>query len=388
MSVNNNRIFGLDALRAFAVLSVVYGHGYFLINKTVTQEIYFLPLLDGVTIFFVLSGFLIGRILLRIITNDDFHGKMLLNFWLRRWFRTLPNYFLVLIFLVISNLYIGLPQPDTLVRYFIFSQNITLPHPDFFPEAWSLAVEEWFYLIIPVPLYLFTKSKKINKRRIILLWIAIVIFLVTAFRCYRAYHFGYLTLSDWDLSLRRQVLTRLDSLMYGVLGAYISLYIPSLWHKVANMGFLLGIFILLCNKLFFSLIAFHSYSLFYYNYFVLTLDAIGTLLILPKLSVMEREIDWITKTITFVSVISYSMYLLHLSLVQLIILPVIMSKLTELHWYFAQHILLTKYIMYWVITIIGSFFLYHYFERPMTSLRDRYNTGSQAAVTAFKNHDA
>jgi len=65
-----------------------------------------------VTVFFVLSGFLIGRILLRTIDRQDFNGHLLAQFWVRR-----------------------------------------------FDEAWSLSIEEWFYLSIPIPLYLSTKLR-------------------------------------------------------------------------------------------------------------------------------------------------------------------------------------------------------------------------------------
>lgn len=384
MLAHNNRIFGLDVLRAFAVLCVVYGHGYRLIDHAIPSEIYKLPVFDGVTMFFVLSGFLIGRILLRTIAKDDFNGKMLIEFWIRRWFRTIPNYLLVLTFLIIVNYLSSQAQPGALIRYFFFSQNIASPHPDFFPEAWSLTVEEWFYLLTPIPLYLSTKLRKIDRRNLILFWIAGVILSVTAFRFYRAYHFGYLTVDDWDISLRKQVLTRLDSLMYGVFGAYVSLYHPNLWHKAANKGFLAGIIFLLCDKFFFSF----THSLFYLNYFKLTLAAVGTLLLLPRLSALKRNTGWAVNTITFISLISYSMYLLNLTPVQGVILPVVMRNLPHLYWRFGQHIILIQYIMYWVITLAGSFLLYHYFERPMTALRERYHTRGQTMVTAFIDQDA
>ena len=92
----HNRIYGLDILRAFAILFVLYSHAFFLIMDHVNERVYNLLSLDGVTLFFVLSGFLIGGILIRTIENKGFGFKELLNFWTRRWFRTLPNYFLML----------------------------------------------------------------------------------------------------------------------------------------------------------------------------------------------------------------------------------------------------------------------------------------------------
>ena len=138
MGNNAGRVFGLDVLRALAVLFVVYGHGYSLVGGDIPVTLYLLPSLDGVTIFFVLSGFLIGRILLRTVAKDDFNGQMLVQFWIRRWFRTLPNYFAVLIFLVIAFNLLESPPPDGLIRYFLFSQNIACTHPKLSSIAWSL----------------------------------------------------------------------------------------------------------------------------------------------------------------------------------------------------------------------------------------------------------
>lgn len=390
MFAHNKRVFGLDALRAFAILIVVFEHGYSATFGVNTEGIYGLPIIDGVAMFFVLSGFLIGRILLKMIAKDDFNGKMLIEFWVRRWFRTLPNYFLVLTLLVIFIYLSGYPQPDAAVQYFFFSQNLVSPHPSFFPEAWSLAVEEWFYLITPIPLYLTTKLRKVDRRHLMLFWITAVILSVTAFRIYRVYNFGYLTFNDWDYAIRTQVLTRLDSLMFGVLGAYTSLYNPELWGKAAKKGFIVGISLLLFDKLYY--IATHS--IFYLNHLTLTLTSVGTLLLLPKLSTMKRNSDWIVRTITFISLISYSVYLLNLTPVLHIILPVVMRNLMALSWHFNKHAIPIQYIipmisiMYLIITLTASFFLYQYFELPMTALRNKFHPHDKPVVAAFTDSEA
>lgn len=385
MFVHDKRVFGLDALRAFAILIVVFVHGYSAAFKVGTEGIYNLPILDGVAMFFVLSGFLIGRILLKMTAKDNFNSKMLVEFWVRRWFRTLPNYFLVLTILVIFINLSGYSQPDAMAQYFFFSQNFASPHPSFFPEAWSLSVEEWFYLITPIPLYLATKLRKIDRCHLMLFWIMTVIILVMVFRVYRVHHFGYSTFNDWDYAMRTQVLTRLDSLMFGVLGAYTSLYKTELWNKVAGRGFIVGIALLAFDRLFYMA----THSIFYLNYFTLSLTSAGTLLLLPKLSTMKCNAVWLVRAVTFISLISYSMYLLNLTPVLHIIVPVVMNNLMKLFWHFNQHEIPTQYIIpmalmvYLIITLTASFFLYQYFERPMTALRDKFYTRSTSRVTAF-----
>ena len=65
--MNNNTIrnFGLDLFRTLAILLVVLSHGKFLLNGTVLENFPYVKMLDGVDLFFVLSGFLIGGILLK-----------------------------------------------------------------------------------------------------------------------------------------------------------------------------------------------------------------------------------------------------------------------------------------------------------------------------------
>lgn len=378
-----HRIFGLDLLRAIAILSVVFGHGYVLTDRTFSDETYSIPVLDGVAMFFVLSGFLIGRILLRTIAEDDFDGRMLLRFWIRRWFRTIPNYLLVLVIIITFYHVLGLPQPEGLLKYFSFSQNISTPHPAFYPEAWSLTVEEWFYLIVPLPIFLVIMLTKIDRRKAILIWIGAVIVSVTVFRIYRVQHVGYSTFSAWDDNLRKQVVTRLDSLMFGVLAAYLSIYKVTVWRCFSGPGFWLGLCVLLFNKFFW----YATHSMFYLNYFNLTLTSVGTFLILPKMSNIERRRGWLVVAVTSVSLISYSMYLINLTLVQLLILPLVVPFLVSINGIFREHIYITQYFTYWFLTLSGSAILYLYFERPMTAIRERFYVRGHKTPTAFAEHE-
>ncbi|KNB60135.1 acyltransferase family protein [Chryseobacterium sp. Hurlbut01] len=99
IEIQQNRIFGLDILRAAAILFVMITHT----NNFMLRDIYFYAkmIYDGVGIFFVLSGFLIGRILIIQLEEHQCNMKNLLHFWMKRWSRTLPNYFLFLFLLII-----------------------------------------------------------------------------------------------------------------------------------------------------------------------------------------------------------------------------------------------------------------------------------------------
>ncbi|MFM2201235.1 MAG: hypothetical protein RL040_435, partial [Bacteroidota bacterium] len=143
----SSRVIGLDILRSIAILTVVLEHGEYLLPKrfhSIYGRINFIHI-DGVSIFFVLSGFLIGGILIKTIHKTDFTKQDLLQFWIRRWFRTLPNYLLILLIVLAARLLIFRDFGEFNYTYFIFLQNAFSAHPAFFAEAWSLSVEEWFY---------------------------------------------------------------------------------------------------------------------------------------------------------------------------------------------------------------------------------------------------
>jgi peptidoglycan/LPS O-acetylase OafA/YrhL len=365
------RKYGLDILRALAILFVVYGHGRHIVYEYYYNKIYDLPVLDGVSIFFVLSGFLIGGILIKIINQTDLSKNDLFKFWLRRWFRTLPNYYLVLFTLIVIEYSYGLTQgqmiPATIYKYFIFFHNFYTPSPGFFPEAWSLSVEEWFYLLIPLFLFLTWHFTNLDRKQIIQLWIFTIIIGVTLFRTASAIHYNVSSIEVWDLYLRKEVITRLDSIMFGFLGAYLAYYKSSIWDKYKNIFFGIGLFLLISQKLYTFIF---DEDFFYLNYFSFTITSIGTLLLLPKLDTVQKGSGLIYRFFTFISIISYAMYLLHLSLIQKNLIPLLFSGL-----YTADNLSLTliKYLSYWTLTILLSYLLYKYYENPMTKLREKFS---------------
>lgn len=359
----HKRIYGLDILRAIAITYVMHVHGKSFLEPHINYSWYGWLMIDGVDLFFVLSGFLIGGILLRTIAEGTFTAKKLWQFWIRRWFRTLPNYFLVLIVLISSyQLFMG-DACERPYEYFLFIQNFNKPHPSFFSAAWSLSVEEWFYLLVPAGFFILLKIQKNNRQKMILSWICLVIIAVVSYRTYRVYNLQ--PGEDYDLPIRREVLTRLDSIMYGVLGAYISYYYKELWLKRVNLSFFTGLVILFGSRIY------SDYNLQFNWYGLFIANGIGTLLLLPRLSTITGGRGIAYRSFTLISIVSYSMYLLNQRL------HFVVTKL------FAKAGLDTEknmvagiaaYIAFWLLTIGCSYLLYRYFEKPMTKLRDRFRS--------------
>ncbi|WP_299114298.1 acyltransferase [uncultured Winogradskyella sp.] len=366
IQLNPNRIFGLDILRALAIIFVVLGHGNSLIFEKPPKLVQFL-IFDGVSIFFVLSGFLIGRILIKELSKSKINYKTILNFWIRRWFRTLPNYYLILFTLFTLNyIFNNNFSLFNYKRYFLFAQNLYYKHPYFFSEAWSLSVEEWFYLLIPLLIFFLIKIFKISIPKAIIIIVFGIIIGVTFFR-FQRYSLDIIDdLTSWDRLLRKQVFTRLDSLMYGIIGAYVYIYFFNFWKKTKIVFFISGIILLITMQL--NLLDFKSFGL-YHCVFSFSFTSLGTLFLLPYLSLFKKGKGLFYKTITYISLISYSMYLVNLKVVKKWILSNINLEFIQT---FDMNLYLgLRYMLFWSLTILLSVLIYKYFEMPMTNLRDK-----------------
>jgi peptidoglycan/LPS O-acetylase OafA/YrhL len=160
--MHTHRNFGLDLARALAISMVFLSHGVTALDT----------LGVGVDLFFLLSGFLIGRIYLR--SQADAHDKpgtfTLWGFWSARWFRTLPPYLAALgLFALAQPHFQNNPVHPC---YLLFLQNY-LGMAGFGP-SWSLCVEEHFYLALP--LLGFLALRFIGRKQ--LLWLLPVLALV------------------------------------------------------------------------------------------------------------------------------------------------------------------------------------------------------------------
>lgn len=356
-----NRIFGLDILRAAAILFVLYSHGQPLIAPFVDQKITNMFNLDGVTLFFVLSGFLIGRILLKIYFKEEpLTWKDLWSFWVRRWFRTVPPFFIMLLILMSVGLMKGQFSHISFHNYFLFIQNLWYPHPNFFPEAWSLSVEEWFYLSFPLLLFLGAILLKLRSRAAFLFTVGCFFLLGFSYRTYITLDMmneGVFIGKIYDLHLRKVVLSRVDSMMFGVLAAYIYYFHKDFWTKHRQASFMLGLVFLYLYKKF----PFGHYE-FIWGVLSFTMLSIGTFLMLPQLNAIKVGKGIWAKLIVAISVSSYSMYLVNLSFSHMI------------RAYLPQDTMLLSYFsfaLYLFLCFIVSALAYQFIERPILKFRDR-----------------
>jgi peptidoglycan/LPS O-acetylase OafA/YrhL len=243
----------LDGMRGLAISLVLFHHLWpWEWSTTVSKALSKVSAISwfGVDLFFVLSGFLITGILL----DQRSRPKYFVNFLARRTLRIFPAYFLFLAicflvlpafmasqgwatdeidhsrddiwwYLLYGSNYLW-SRTDPVVASLIGSSAAIAQTPDFLALTWSLAVEEQFYLVWPLLVFVFWR--RLSKPIIVLVISAILIRL-----------FLVLTVQEWSVASYMSLFARVDSLALGAALAYYarsSRFRPIVWDRVAFFG--------------------------------------------------------------------------------------------------------------------------------------------------------
>jgi peptidoglycan/LPS O-acetylase OafA/YrhL len=368
MTNSNPRVFGLDLMRAMAICMVLCSHILWIYrpNDGLIKQLFALFGFLGVEFFFVLSGFLIGKILYSIYIKDDYTIKSAFYFLRRRWYRTLPNYYLVLIINIIISTSLGYSIPK-LGLYFIFLQNGFSKMATFFPESWSLSVEEWAYLILPISLLTFSfLFKPKNKNRFFLLIIVLLIMLFIGLKIGHQINTKITTLDEWNESVKAVMIYRLDAIFIGVLCAWISIHYQKYWAKFKFHSALIGLLIMIFMYFGMGLLRiFPETHPFVWNVIYLPLASLSIAFYMPFFSQLETSIGIIKKPIEFISKISYSIYLFHYSVILQLIMLIVDRENTSL---FQFHMITAFYL---ITLIVISYVCYRFYEKPIMDFRDK-----------------
>jgi peptidoglycan/LPS O-acetylase OafA/YrhL len=138
---------GLDTLRALAILLVFVYHYRVFVSREAGFGLFSIVGWVGVDLFFVLSGYLIaGQLLAGTVRG---RALSLPAFYARRALRTLPLFWAVLAAYCLFPAAMGGREPPPLWRFLTFTQNFGLQPGTAFSHAWSLCIEEQFYLVLP-----------------------------------------------------------------------------------------------------------------------------------------------------------------------------------------------------------------------------------------------
>jgi peptidoglycan/LPS O-acetylase OafA/YrhL len=194
----------LDILRCIAILLVIsrhYGHPGLLGR----------PGWAGVDLFFVLSGFLISGLL---FGEYQCRGAIdVKRFWIRRAFKIYPAFYALMIFVFVVCVATGQLSRNFLSDLF-FLQDYIKPIAE---HGWSLAVEEKFYLALPIVLLVMMRGKNRRDPFAAIPYLFVALFAA----CLALRIHGLLHFTTWD-SIDRPAHLRIDSLFAGVTLGYFN----------------------------------------------------------------------------------------------------------------------------------------------------------------------
>jgi peptidoglycan/LPS O-acetylase OafA/YrhL len=226
------RMPGLDLLRAIAVVWTMLFHS-FLVGG-LGDDWSWLSRFGwmGVDLFFVLSGFLIGsQVLKPLASSGRFSFR---DFYMRRAFRILPAFFAVLALYLLWPGFREAPGMEPWWKFAGFFMNLSIDYTNHtaFSHAWSLCVEEHFYLLFPLLAVVLLRRPS---AKIFVAVCVIIVAMGVVLRTGTWLHFDTLGSDrNWFVeNLYYPTWNRLDGLLAGVILAVWKTYRPQRWARAA-----------------------------------------------------------------------------------------------------------------------------------------------------------
>ena len=226
----DNRYPALHGLRVIAILSVLQIHvtyilaGDFMGRRNDLLDLRFITesywIFFGMDLFFMLSGFLIGSILLRSLQLEG--TQNIRRFYLRRIFRTFPSYWVVLTVLALTIPLTEMQRHNLRLEY-LYATNFASLRPQTVTMVWgwSLALEEQFYLAVPLLFFVLHRLRSDRARfgLLLVLWaLGPIIRLLIYLRGNGGEPWSYY---DLHLALYFRTHTRFDTLVAGILLVFV-----------------------------------------------------------------------------------------------------------------------------------------------------------------------
>lgn len=355
---SKNRIEGLDLMRSIAILLVLFYHAWIFLSPFFQKlGMLFFMGFWGVELFFVLSGFLVGGIFIKkyIDHQKDITHSFILSFWKKRWLRTIPIYLFALLLNYIVLSFILKVKIDFPFKYFLFLQNLDSAHPSFFPEAWSLAIEEWFYILLPI----FFLYKNVPKNFLGVLYTILLMIAVYTLVRFLNTDINSFDIVEWDKSVRKVVINRLDSILYGVL-MFVFIYFKSEYIKANRYKlFVVGLSGVILSYLFFYL----KTSTLFNQVFFLSTTSLSFSLLIPFFYYFKFKSKSIKNISLYISITSYSLYLMHYTLIFRII-----NNFIVVDTLLKAFIITFSYI---ILSISFSTFIYYFVEKRFIDLKNK-----------------
>lgn len=352
---------GLDRLRAWAITFVFLFHYVILSGGQPAWLADWASFgWSGVDLFFVLSGFLISSQLFIYIRDSGFFS--IRTFVIRRGFRILPAYLVVLALYFLFPIFREKEALSPLWKFLTFTQNfgLNLVRCGTFSHCWSLCVEEHFYFLFPLSLLMLLKAGKWKLALPLLLSLLSMTILIR----YAVYQYLYLPESGsdtaaifWYQHIYYPTYTRLDGLFWGVLLAAGLIFRPvSIGRLLKYPGLLLlaGLGMLtvawfICIDSFGFAASVFGFGLVAVGYALITAASIA-----PQ-TWFSTNIGWLPRHLARYS---FAIYLTHKSVIHLVRLGLEAYEMSE------EFMLLVCCVSCW----LAGAFLYYLVERPFQKI--------------------
>jgi peptidoglycan/LPS O-acetylase OafA/YrhL len=368
------RVHGLDTLRALAIVLVVLHHYVLFVAPRDTfgwlGEIGWV----GVDLFFALSGYLIGNQIFAAMRSAQ--GFSPARFYLRRLLRTLPNYYVVLaLYFLWPAFQNGQPLPP-LWKFLTFTQNLKLEPGTAFSHAWSLSIEEQFYLLLPAAALLVASLRRSLRWAWTGLALAVAAGMLTRGWLWRELVDANASeLHNYYKFIYYSSLCRCDELLAGVALALVKNYHVRQWQRITAYGNLA-----LAGGVALGTLAF---SLFLADHFGFAMTVLGypmlalsfSLLVVAALSGDSLLCSTRVPGAGALARWSYAIYLTHKQVC--IMAAPVLQKLG----YGPQSPLAIGVML--ALGVLSGWLLYRLVETPFMALRRRVAPTSQAAPGAL-----
>jgi peptidoglycan/LPS O-acetylase OafA/YrhL len=361
--MTDKRAIGPDILRGLAILLVMSWHMPWTEYPPLFQHNKNFGWL-GVDIFFVLSGYLIGTELLKPVQAG--RAPDLRIFYLKRAFRILPVFWLILAIYALSPILRERESLSPLWRYLTFTLNFGLDARTFgtFTHAWSLCVEEHFYLILPA-LVLILRRFRMPWPAIALAASVLVGGMVLRHHIWSGWHATSDNAVTFFTRLYYPSYNRLDGLLIGVCMAALRLFYPVAWARFVRPVLTLPLAALCLGCAGYmneinGVILSELGSIIFYPLF-----SLGIAFLLAGLLETERYLQPARSSgLGYIAAISYSLYLSHKIVIHLddLLLP----KGWMTGW--------SQIAIYYVTSITVASGLYFAVERTFMQMRNRVLT--------------
>jgi peptidoglycan/LPS O-acetylase OafA/YrhL len=354
------RLPGLDGIRAIAAAMVVVNH----------HDFTFVSGALGVTMFFVLSGFLITWLLLG---EAERHGTVSLrDFYMRRLLRIFPAFYafcaLVIGLAVVTHKELHWPQTIASLLYvnnYYEAINGEVATP--LSHSWSLAIEEQFYLLWPLAFLLLRRNRATMARAL-----AVTIVVVWVYRATLSFAGVPWTYIHYAFD------TRADHLLVGCLLAVIlrAGYAKGAVRLVSSRVWLSIATVLALEA---SVVAGHTFGNHYKQAFGFAIEPVLIAALIVQVIALRdtrlwRWLNW--RSMTFLGTISYSIYLYQ----QIVAGPV--SRALDAAPAAIQLVVSAAVIL---VLATGSYLIV---ERPFLRLKQRYERSRRNAPAAALSHPA